>query len=150
MTDLTTAKAAWLELTADGRANFVAFQASEGLTTALFDANYLVEGKGDISVIEDGTTRRGNATGCFDFYTVPPSDDPYRPTAALELKLCDDHGCDDAPTETVDGVDGEFCNQCARYIREDAHEELRQWRQEQQAEYDNMYPALEEPWWTHT
>ena len=84
MTDLTAAKAAWLKLTVDERSDFVAFQASEGLTVALFDAEYLVEGNGDLSVLEDGSVRRDNEVGCFDFYTVPPSDDPYRPTAALD------------------------------------------------------------------
>ena len=84
MTDLTAAKAAWLKLTIDERSDFVAFQASEGLTIALFDAKYLVEGNGDLNVLEDGSVRRDNEVGCFDFYTVPPSDDPYRPTAALD------------------------------------------------------------------
>ena len=64
------------------------------------------------------------------------------------MKLCDD--CNhDPPSETVEGVDGEFCPQCARYIREDARRRHRHWMQEQQAEYDDMYPALEDPWWAH-
>jgi hypothetical protein len=89
MNDLTAAKAAWLKLTVHERSDFVAFQASEGLTVALFDAGYLVEGNGDISVLEDGTTRRDNEVGCFDFYTVPPFDDPYRSTDLLEYaKRC--------------------------------------------------------------
>ena len=63
MPALTAAKAAWLKLTVDERSDFVAFQASEGLTVALFDAKYLVEGNGDPVVLEDGSVRRDTEKG---------------------------------------------------------------------------------------
>jgi hypothetical protein len=57
-------------MTKSARKDFVAWLHGNGLTEALQDAKYL--------------EREDNEVGCFNYYTVPPSDDPYRPTAALD------------------------------------------------------------------
>ena len=67
---LGTSHKNWLRMSAGQRSRFVAWLHGNGLTEALQDAKYL--------------EREDNEVGCFNYYTVPPSDDPYRPTAALD------------------------------------------------------------------
>jgi hypothetical protein len=67
---LADGRNAWRKQNAEQRKQFVAWLQYEGLTEALQDAGYL--------------GREDNRAGCLDFYTVPPSDDPHRPTEALD------------------------------------------------------------------
>ena len=60
----------WLRMSPGQRARFVAWLHMNGLTEALQDARYLERGD--------------NEAGCFNYYTVPPSGDPYRPTGAID------------------------------------------------------------------
>ena len=59
-----------MALTPGARAEFVSWLHMNGLTEALQDARYL--------------EREDNEAGCFNYYTVPPSGDPYRPTEVLD------------------------------------------------------------------
>ena len=63
-------KRGWLYLSNDERKDFVAWLHMEGLTEALQDAKYL--------------EREQNAEGCLNFFTIPPSDDPYRPPPSID------------------------------------------------------------------